>query len=174
MIDIETEFLYESWYVAGWSADFEQTLTPLTILNEKIVIFRTTKGDAVALEDACPHRKLPLSCGQLNDDRVACGYHGLTFDKTGRCVNAPTQPNAIPNIRVKSYPLEDRFGLLWIWMGEPTAADPDTIFHVDNYEMPLKDFHLIDTTVKSPEDSLNEINFEIVKEYLDILSIIFC
>ena len=136
MIDIETEFLYDSWYVAGWSADFEQILTPLTILNEKIVIFRTTNGDPVALEDACPHRKLPLSCGQLDDDRVACGYHGLTFDKTGRCVHAPTQPNSIPNIGVKSYPLEDRYGLLWIWMGVPKAADPDTIFHVENYESP--------------------------------------
>ena len=80
MIDIETEFLYDSWYVAGWSSDFEHSLTPLKILGEQVVIFRTDKGVAVALEDACPHRKLPLSHGRLHADRIECGYHGLTFD----------------------------------------------------------------------------------------------
>ena len=44
MVDIETEFLFDSWYVAGWSSDFEHALTPLTILGEQIVIFRTDKG----------------------------------------------------------------------------------------------------------------------------------
>ena len=52
MVDIETEFLYDSWYVAGWSSDFEKSLTPITILNEAIVIFRTNVGLPVALEDA--------------------------------------------------------------------------------------------------------------------------
>jgi len=42
----------------------------------------------------------------------------------------------------------------YITCSEPRERDH---FHVNDYEMPLKDFHLIDTTVKSPEDSLNEI-----------------
>ena len=49
MVDIETEFLYESWYVAGWSSDFEHSLTPLTILDERVVIFRTDKGSRLRL-----------------------------------------------------------------------------------------------------------------------------
>ena len=136
MVDIETEFLYDSWYVAGWSSDFEKSLTPITILNEAIVIFRTNVGLPVALEDACPHRKLPLSCGRLNDDQVECGYHGLTFDKAGRCVYAPTQPNSIPNVGVRSYPVVDRYNLLWIWMGEKDSADPEKIFKIDNFDNP--------------------------------------
>ena len=41
MMDIETKFLYDSWYVAGWRSDFEHSLTPLTILDEQLVIFLT-------------------------------------------------------------------------------------------------------------------------------------
>ena len=90
----------------------------------------------MALEDACPHRKLPLSHGRLLDDRVECGYHGLTFDCSGNCVHAPTQQNAPPEISVKSYPVEDRYGLLWIWMGAPDAANADEIFYIENYDNP--------------------------------------
>jgi vanillate O-demethylase monooxygenase subunit len=136
MMDIETKFLYDSWYVAGWSYDFEHSLTPLTILDEQLVIFRTDKGVAVALEDACPHRKLPLSHGRLHADRVECGYHGLTFDCSGRCVHAPTQQESPPNVGVKSYPVVDRYGLLWIWMGAPDAANADDIYHIENYDNP--------------------------------------
>ena len=64
MVDIET-FLFDSWYVAGWGYDFEHALTPLTIIGEQVVVFRTDKGVPVALEDACPHRKLPLSHGRF-------------------------------------------------------------------------------------------------------------
>ena len=49
MVDIETEFLYESWYVAGWSSDFEHSLTPLTILDERVVIFGQTRGSRLRL-----------------------------------------------------------------------------------------------------------------------------
>jgi len=136
MTDIETEFLYESWYVAGLSSDFKHKLTPLKILNEPVVIFRTEGGVAAALEDACPHRKLPLSCGRLNGESIECGYHGLTFDKSGRCIYAPTQPEAVPNVGIKSYPVVDRYGLLWIWMGDASVANPDDIFHIENYDDP--------------------------------------
>ena len=114
MVDIETDFLYENWYVAGSSSDFENKPTPLKILYEPVVFFRTMEGVAVTLDNACPHRKLPLSCVRLHSESIECGYHGLTFDKNGRCIFAPTQPEAMPNVGVKSYPVVDRYGLLWI------------------------------------------------------------
>ena len=88
-------FIRNAWYVAGLSEDFGPQLTPLTILGQQLVFFRRSDGTVAALEDACPHRKLPLSMGRLEGDRVVCGYHGLTFDGTGTCVAAPTQPAAI-------------------------------------------------------------------------------
>lgn len=130
-------FLRNCWYVAGWSKDYDRSLKAERLLGEDIVIYRTEVGDPVALEDACPHRKLPLSKGRLQGDAVECGYHGLTFDCRGACVAAPTQPDMIPRkARVHSYPVVDRYRLLWIWMGDPEKADPDTIFPIENYDDP--------------------------------------
>ena len=130
-------FLKNCWYVAGWSKDYKAELRPQKILGENIVFYRQRDGKAVALEDACPHRKLPLSQGQLCDDTVICGYHGLTFDGSGTCVDAPTQRDNIPKrAMVKSYPVIDRYRLLWIWMGDPVKANPDDIFKIENFDKP--------------------------------------
>lgn len=130
-------FLKNAWYVAHWSADVSHSLTSQRIHGCQIVFYRKADGSPVALEDACPHRKLPLSDGKLTGDAVECGYHGLTFDGTGHCVAAPTQPDKIPTrARVHSYPVIDRYRLLWIWMGDPALANPDLIFPIENYDDP--------------------------------------
>lgn len=130
-------FLRNCWYVAGWSKDYEQKLTAQKLLGDNVVLYRQADGKPVALEDACPHRKLPLSDGKLDGDRVVCGYHGLTFDCSGKCVEAPTQRANIPKRAVvKSYPVVDRYRLLWIWMGDADKADPDLIFEIENFDNP--------------------------------------
>lgn len=130
-------FLRNCWYVAGWSKDYDRALKAQTLLGEKLVFYRQLDGTPVALEDACPHRKLPLSMGALEGDTVVCGYHGLTFDCAGKCVDAPTQRGSIPKRAVvKSYPVVDRYRLLWIWMGDPEQADPDDIFEIENFDNP--------------------------------------
>lgn len=130
-------FLKNAWYVAGWSKEYGQKLVAQRLLNECVVLYRKQDGTPVALEDACPHRKLPLSKGSLKNDVIECGYHGLTFDGSGKCVAAPTQPEQIPEkARVRSYPVVDRYRLLWIWMGEPELADPNDIVHIENFDNP--------------------------------------
>lgn len=129
-------YLRNTWYVATRSDDVARTLTPLTILGEKIVVYREEDGTPVALEDACPHRKLPLSMGSLQGNHVVCGYHGLTFGRGGVCVGAPTQSRVPSTARVRSYPVADRWGLLWIWMGDADKADESSIFHLDNHDNP--------------------------------------
>ena len=130
-------FLKNAWYVAGWSKEYGQKLVAQRLLNECLVLYRKQDGTPVALEDACPHRKLPLSKGSLKQDAIECGYHGLTFDGSGKCVAAPTQPEQIPEkARVRSYPVVDRYRLLWIWMGEPELADPNDIVHIENFDNP--------------------------------------
>ena len=130
-------FLLNCWYVAGWSKDYAHSLRAQTLLGESIVFYRQNDGTPVALENACPHRKLPLSDGKLEGNTVVCGYHGLTFDCAGICVDAPTQRGAIPRRAVvKSYPVIDRYGLLWIWMGQPEMANPDEIFKIENFDNP--------------------------------------
>ncbi len=129
-------FLKNAWYVAAWDAEVGRRLTPVTILGERVVLYRSQDGRPAALEDACPHRKLPLSMGRLKGDEVECGYHGLTFDYTGACTRVPGAER-IPHVaRVRSYPVEERYGLVWIWMGDPALAHPAKIFPVEHYDDP--------------------------------------
>ncbi|MEM9576555.1 MAG: aromatic ring-hydroxylating dioxygenase subunit alpha [Pseudomonadota bacterium] len=130
-------FIRNAWYVAGLSVEFGRDMKALRILGADVVIFRRTDGSAAALEDACPHRRVPLSMGRVEGDRIVCGYHGLTFDGAGRCVAAPTQPDAIPSrARVKSYPVIDRYEFLWIWMGDAAQADPAKLIDIPNFYNP--------------------------------------
>ena len=93
-------FLRNAWYVAAWSHEISEGLHAKKILAQNIVFYRKKDGRVVALEDACPHRKVPLSMGRIKDDQVECGYHGLTFDCSGSCVRAPGMERAPSNARV--------------------------------------------------------------------------
>ena len=129
-------FLRNAWYVAAWEKDVADKPVPVRILDEKIVLFRKTYGKVAALEDACPHRKLPLSMGRIHGDQIECGYHGMMFDCSGACTKAPATDRPPSTAVVRAYPMEARYGLLWIWMGEPALANPDTIFAVEHWGDP--------------------------------------
>jgi phenylpropionate dioxygenase-like ring-hydroxylating dioxygenase large terminal subunit len=129
-------FLRNAWYVAAMDSDLQDRLLPVKLLDERIVLYRQTNGDPVALEDACAHRKLPLSMGRIKGDDVECGYHGMTYNAAGRCVRVPCSDRIPHGARVRSYPIVPRFGLLWIWMGDAELADQSKIFHVEHWGDP--------------------------------------
>jgi phenylpropionate dioxygenase-like ring-hydroxylating dioxygenase large terminal subunit len=112
-----------AWYVAARKADIETKLLARTILNEKVVLFRKPDGQVAALEDRCCHRQVPLSKGILREDQVECWYHGLRFDSTGRCVHIPSQPNIPRRVCVRTYPIAEKYGFVWIWIGAAERAD---------------------------------------------------
>ena len=127
-------YLRNSWYVVALSSEIEAKLRAFRILGENIVIYRTERGEPAALEDSCPHRRLPLSKGRLLNGNIECGYHGLQFDRSGQCVAAPTQDRIPPTAIVRSYPVVDRWGLVWIWMGDAGLSDDSLIIDIENYD----------------------------------------
>ena len=135
-VNSESEFLENAWYVVAQSQQISDKLLSLKLLGEQLLFYRNSVGEVVALEDACPHRKLPLSMGKLKGDYVQCGYHGLTFDACGRCVDAPTQDKIPGNAFVRSYPVIEKYQLVWIWMGQPELAEVKLIPEFDDYDNP--------------------------------------
>lgn len=123
-------FLENAWYVAALADEVTRTPRRVTMLGRHVVLYRRKDGTPVALEDACPHRKLPLSMGKVVGDDIECGYHGLKFDRTGRCVRVPATPASAASAHVRVYPVEDRYGLTWVWTGDADLADPAKIFEV--------------------------------------------
>lgn len=117
-------FLRNAWYVGAWSHEVPRA-SPVDcmLLGTSLVMYRKGGGELVALENACPHRKVPLSYGRVRGDDIECGYHGLTFDGEGRCVRAACVDRIPVNARVRSYPTLERYGLIWVWMGDADRAD---------------------------------------------------
>jgi phenylpropionate dioxygenase-like ring-hydroxylating dioxygenase large terminal subunit len=113
-----------SWYAAAWDTEVGRTLLSRMICDRPVVLYRTGNGQAVALADACWHRLVPLSLGTLHDDDLVCGYHGLAYGPDGRCTHMPAQETLNPSAAVKSYPVIERHRFVWIWPGDPAAADP--------------------------------------------------
>ena len=127
----ERAYPLNAWYPAAWGHEIGQALFARKICDTDLVFYRRQDGAAVALEDACWHRLLPLSLGKLRGDQVMCGYHGLVFNSAGRCTFMPAQKTINPSAGVRSLPVAEKHRLIWIWPGDPALADPARVpdFH---------------------------------------------
>ena len=129
-------FLKNTWYVAARTDEVEEAPSAHTILGDDVVLFRQEDGRPVALEDACPHKKLPLSMGRRKGNHIECGYHGMVLDGAGQCVHIPSQTTIPKKARVRAYPLAEKLGFVWIWMGDATLADESLILDIDDFDDP--------------------------------------
>lgn len=111
------------WYVAAFSGELGTAPLGRKICGTPIVLFRRGGGVA-ALDDRCSHRRYPLSRGKVVGDELQCGYHGARFDGAGRCVAIPGQESVPAGFHLRAYPVEERDGAIFIWMGEADRADP--------------------------------------------------
>ena len=116
-------FPKNTWYVAATSDEVPAD-KPFgrQICNERVVLYRAQEGRIAAVEDFCPHRGAPLSLGFVREGTLVCGYHGLEMGCDGKTTAMPGQRvRGFPAI--KSYPVEERHGFIWIWPGDPAKAD---------------------------------------------------
>jgi vanillate O-demethylase monooxygenase subunit len=129
-------FPKNAWYVACTSDEIDGKPLGRTICGEAIVFYRGGPDNAVAaLEDFCPHRGAPLSLGRVCDGKLVCGYHGLEMGCDGKTVAMPGQRvRGFPAIR--TYPVVERYGFIWVWPGDAAKADPATIHHLEWAENP--------------------------------------
>ncbi len=111
------------WYVAAFSNEVHNKLLARKFLGKPVVLYRCMDDRVVALEDRCAHRFMPLSFGHVENDNVTCGYHGMSFDSSGKCVRIPAQENIPSAACVRSFPVHEKDKLVWIWMGDAEKAD---------------------------------------------------
>jgi vanillate O-demethylase monooxygenase subunit len=123
LADRHTPFVYDDWYVAAYADEIGAQLLARTLLGRRIVMYRASSGQVVALEDRCPHRSMPLSAGTLDKDSIVCAYHGFRFDTRGDCIEVPSQASCPRNMGIRAYRTLERGPLVWIWMGDEASAD---------------------------------------------------
>ena len=136
-------FIKNGWYIGAWADEVTDRPLARRFCNEPVVMYRDlATNTAAALADFCCHRGAPLSAGRCVEAGIECGYHGMVYAGDGVCVSIPGQGHIPPKARTRSYPLVEKDGCLWIWMGDPALADTAKIadypIHNDPVNWPHK------------------------------------
>ena len=95
-------------------------------LDERMVAFRDTQGRLGLVDEFCAHRGVSLWFGRNEENGLRCPYHGWKYDVHGQCVDVPSEPaesGFCQKIKLKSYPLVERGGVIWVYMG-PADQQP--------------------------------------------------
>ena len=110
-----------------WATALSEAVTgskPLAVVcnSKALVLFRNAAGALCALEDRCPHRRVPLSLGTVTPNGLQCGYHGWTFNGTsGACHTIPNlraDERVPPRYAACAYPVAEAQGFVHVWLGE--------------------------------------------------------
>lgn len=107
------------------------------ILGLKFIAFRDTDGTPRVLSDTCIHRGGSLGLGWVRDGRVICPYHGWQYGGDGRCMKIPTQGDdqkLSARAKVDSYPTEEKYGILFAFLGDLPAAERPPIYDITVFE----------------------------------------
>jgi phthalate 4,5-dioxygenase oxygenase subunit len=101
------------------------------LLGEDLIAFRDSDGRIGLLSEWCPHRRASLYLGRVEEGGIACVYHGWKFDVAGACLAMPNEPPASSfkdRVRQVSYPVEERAGIIWAYLG-PAGRKPPMVNH---------------------------------------------
>ncbi|KIN70676.1 putative phthalate dioxygenase [Sulfitobacter noctilucae] len=114
----------------------ERPLVPVTLLGERLVLFRDNEGKLGLIDRHCPHRGADLCHGRLEDNGLRCPFHGWHFDRSGQCLEQPGEPEGSrmhESIRTTSYPVEERNGIIFAYLG---PGDPPPFPNFDCFRAP--------------------------------------
>lgn len=115
-------FPVNAWYAAASSTEVGRAPLGVRVLDRPVVLYRDSRGDAVALEDRDCHSSYPLSLGRVEGDSLRCGYNGFLYGPDGAVTSVPTQAALPRGARVDAYPTVERGGWVWVWLGVPGRA----------------------------------------------------
>ena len=111
-------------------------VVPVTLLGERLVLFRDESGELGLIGRHCPHRGADMCYGRLEDNGLRCPFHGWHFDRTGQCVEQPGEPEGSrmhERIQATSYPVVERNGIVFAYMG---PGDPPDFPNFDCFRAP--------------------------------------
>ncbi|OUS32534.1 hypothetical protein A9Q99_00215 [Gammaproteobacteria bacterium 45_16_T64] len=132
----------EGWYWALQSRELKVGEAKAVRLSGKdLAIFRSESGKVTAMDAFCPHRGAHLAGGTVEGEALRCYYHHWKFDQSGDCVDVPCLKKA-PKASVSTYPVEDHYGLIWVWVGQ---GEPHALPIVPDLEG-----HEVDVTFAKP------------------------
>jgi phenylpropionate dioxygenase-like ring-hydroxylating dioxygenase large terminal subunit len=123
------ELMREYWIPACLPEELKPDSPPtrLKLLGEKLIAFRDTEGRIGILDHRCPHRCASMFFGRNEEGGLRCAYHGWKFDVEGNCLDQPNLPEEqrfTDRVKAKAYPVAEKGGLIWVYMGKRKAPPP--------------------------------------------------
>lgn len=131
--------LINLWYVAEWSETVKDKPVFVKMLGQNFVLFRDSAGKVHCLSDICLHRGGALSGGSVSGDCIACPYHGWQYNAEGRVTFVPSEGREFAiseRARIDSYPTEERYGMVWVFLGDAPEEERFPIPDFQEYDDP--------------------------------------
>ncbi len=114
------------WYAVEHDNALEKRdVKEVVFWKRSIALFRGDDGVVRAIENRCAHRQLRLSTGHVDGCNLVCPYHGWAYDGEGRVVDIPHSlfGRKFPKFKVPNLPVKIRYGLIWVFFGDPKRAE---------------------------------------------------
>ena len=166
MLTTKQKVLRRFWYAVMPLDDLAAGPKPFRLLGEDIVLFLGADGKPAALKDRCCHRTSKLSKGWCKDGQIVCGYHGWTYDRTGKLVHVPQFPvqQEVPNLSTPAYHCDARYGYAWVALDEPLAPILDAVEENDHRFRRIPQFYEVWNTCafRLMENSFDNAHFAFV------------
>jgi 3-ketosteroid 9alpha-monooxygenase subunit A len=113
------------WFVIAFSEEISAgDLRPLRYFGQDLVLFRGQQDGAAHVLDAhCPHLGAHLGIGgTVEGDAVRCPFHAWSFDGGGACVKIPYSEKIPRRAKLRSWPVRERNGMIFVWHATDGAA----------------------------------------------------
>jgi phenylpropionate dioxygenase-like ring-hydroxylating dioxygenase large terminal subunit len=128
------------WYAAAFGAELGTKPVKVRMLGQNFVLFRDAAGKAHCLSNVCLHRCGSLADGWVSHGRVVCPYHGWEFNGAGQCERIPSMgPGQAPvpgRVRVDSYPVQEKYGIVFVFLGDLPEAERPPIMELAEWDQP--------------------------------------
>jgi 5,5'-dehydrodivanillate O-demethylase len=154
------------WYPIARTPELdEEPVLAVTLLGENLALYRTEAGQLGLVAQRCPHRGASLAYGIPEEDGLRCPYHGWKFDRAGKCLEQPAEPDDSTfkeRVRIPAYPVQELGGLIWAYLGpEPVPLLPRwDILVRDDLERSIGVTRLPVNFLQIMENSMDPIHFE--------------
>ena len=114
------------WYAVEQVKNVKpESVTEIIFWKRSIALVRSEDGTFHAFDNRCAHRQIKLSLGHVEGCNLICAYHGWTYDQDGKCVEIPHAHfgRSFPDVTIRTYPVKVRYGIVWLFPGDPALAE---------------------------------------------------
>ncbi len=160
------------WYPMATTAELTDQPRKVRALGQDFVVFRDSQGKARCLANTCIHRGGSLAGGKIKGDCIQCPYHGWQFNGEGECQKIPSlgsKANIPGRTRVDAYPVDERYGLIFAFLGDLPEAERAPILEVkewgqEGWRTTLQHYHINGYYERSIENGIDPAHNEYVHD----------